>query len=266
MTRALILGSSHASPVAGAEHQLGSVPLQAIAVETRLGQVQLHRARDRDDAVVLFRHGWPHSFLPNQIPYRAQALALKQLGVRSVLCTSSVGVLRPRIPLFAPLLVQDLLMPDNRLPDGSACSVFDGEQADGGHLVVDDGLVHSALMLQLEDHARALGLVPMERVIFAYSPGPRTKTPAENAFWAQAGADVASMTLGPELVLLNELEIPTAALVVGHKYSYPHAPRTLETDALSLSLEQARRSLEALALRFLLDGESVDFANHIFRF
>ena len=42
-------------------------------------------------------------------------------------------------------------------------------------------------------------------VVFAFSPGPRTKTRAENALWAQLGAQVNSMSLGPEVVLAEYL-------------------------------------------------------------
>ena len=50
--------------------------------------------------------------------------ALHELGVKSLLVTSSVGVLHRRIPLFTPMLLTDLLMPYNTLPDGSTCTMF----------------------------------------------------------------------------------------------------------------------------------------------
>jgi len=34
-----------------------------------------------------------------------------------------VGLFDSRLPLHQPLVVQDLLMPENRLPGGSACSI-----------------------------------------------------------------------------------------------------------------------------------------------
>ncbi len=57
--------------------------------------------------------------------------------------------------------------------------------------------------------------------VFAYFPGPRTKTPAENAYLATLPAHGNSMTLAPEVVLLAELGIPVAAVAVPHKRSVP---------------------------------------------
>lgn len=62
------------------------------------------------DAIVVFRHGRPHRWLPHQIPYRAHASA--RAGVTSLVVTSSVGVLDPGVPLHEPLIVDDLLMLD----------------------------------------------------------------------------------------------------------------------------------------------------------
>src|SRR3990167_5465062 len=114
MTVAFILGSAYAG-----ERPLG-LELVADTVVTPHGPATLHHVRDRA-AVVLFRHGSPHRYLPNQIPYRAHAWALASAGVRSLIVTSSVGVLDPAVPLHQPLLVSDILMLENRLPDGSAC-------------------------------------------------------------------------------------------------------------------------------------------------
>ena len=90
-----------------------------------------------------------------------------------------------------------------------------------GHLVVGEGLLAPALRDQVAGLVGE-GLGP--EVVFAYVGGPRTKTPAENRYWAWAGAQVNSMTVGPEVVLANELGIACAAVVVGHKYSHPDIP------------------------------------------
>ena len=75
----------------------------------------------------------------------------------------------------------------------------------------------------------ALAGTALPRVVFGYAPGPRTKTAAENAMWARLGADVASMTLAPEIVLANELEIPCAALVVDTARPSRAAPHRAQT-------------------------------------
>ncbi len=216
-----------------------------------------HRA-DRP-AFAIFRHGRPHRLLPNQISWRAQSAALKLLNVGALLVTSSVGVLRQDIPLNIPLVVSDLLMPDNRLPDGTLCTMFSEPGPDQGHLVLQGGLFDAEIGHSLVD----LGAQDMP-LVFVYAPGPRTKTPAENRYWASAGGDVNSMSLGPEVILANELEIPCAALVVGHKYSHPDIAGA--STHIAESLDDAKRAFQNIVTRWLSTASPVPFKNSLFRF
>lgn len=255
MALAAILGSAFDRP------DLAGRALVPQPVHTALGVVVLHRLQAEKGQVApafaLFRHGLPHDRLPHQIPWKAHALALRAVGCEALLVTSSCGLLDPGLEPFVPLPVGDLLMPDNRLPDGRLCTMFDEPAAGQGHLVVRDGLLSAGLTAQL-------GLTASP-VVFAYVPGPRTKTPVENAWWRAAGAQVNSMSVGPEVVLANELEIPTAAVVVGHKASQPDS-RAPDGAALKESLARSQRVLERLVLGFLTTGRPVPFGNEIYRF
>ncbi|WP_263786078.1 5'-methylthioadenosine phosphorylase [Salinibacter grassmerensis] len=240
--------------------------LEPETVATEWGTQTLHRVGGLDrPAYVLFRHGLPHRLLPNQINYRAQAAALQTVGCGALLVTSSVGVLDPDVPLYRPLLVDDLLMPDNRLPDGSACTMFTEPSEAHGHLVLDDGLFATRLSAQVQDLAEGAKVPIGEAVTFAYVQGPRSKTAAENRMWPRMGAQVNSMTLGPEIVLANELEIPCAGLVVGHKYSIPDRDPP-EDGALTSTLDRSREEQERIVTAFLRRAESVAFPNTIYRF
>lgn len=247
MSVAVVLGSAF--------HDGGLPGIELVPEE--VGGVVLHRA---GDAWVLFRHGLPHRFLPHQIPYRAHAAALAEVGVESLLVTSSVGVLDAAVPLDTLLPVGDLLMPENRLPDGSACTMWPTPAPGQGHLVVGGGLLAPALRAQVAGLA-ALG----PEVVFAYVGGPRTKTPAENRYWAAAGAQVNSMTVGPEVVLANELGIACAAVVVGHKYSHPDIPAP-DGPGVAASLDASRRALADLVVRFLREGRPVENPNPLYCF
>ena len=256
---AVILGSSFSSGFAA---ELALVPE---IVTTSEGPVTLYRTGGPRAAFCLFRHGLPHRLLPNQIPWRANALALREVGVGGLLVTSSVGVLDSSVPLYEPLLVSDLLMLDNRLPDGSQCTLFESPQPDQGHLVLEEGLVSRTLGAQVEELAATVGHPIVRGVIFGYAPGPRTKTRAENAAWARLGAQVNSMTLGPELVLAGELGIACSGLVVGHKYSLP-GPVATKGDSVAESLVHARTALEAIVRAFLAEGVAVPSGNSLFLF
>jgi len=256
---AAILGSAFADG-------LPALDLEPKEVETDWGSQRLHRVEGVDHpAYVLFRHEVPHRLLPNQINYRAQAAALDAVDCGALLVTSSVGVLDPNVPLYRPLLVDDLLMPENRLPDGTACTMFVEPHEAHGHLVLDEGLFATALSKQVRALAGEERASIRETVTFAYVQGPRSKTAAENRMWPRLGAQVNSMTLGPEVVLANELEIPCVGLVVGHKYSIPDRDAPAE-EALSTTLVRARDRQERIVTAFLRRGEPVPFPNTIYRF
>lgn len=236
-------------------------------VSTVFGSITLYQTAIRNDrpAYVLFRHGLPHSLLPNQINYRAQAAALMKLNCGALLINSSVGVMDAELPLYKPMLVTDLLMPENRLPDGSTCTMFPEPSADHGHLLIKDGLFSSELNRRLiESHGDNIYQAE-NGVVFVYAGGPRGKTPAENRMWAKLGGQVNSMTLAPEVVLANELEIPTTALVVGHKYSVPELENPRQEE-IADTLTNAQAATKKILKSFLLEGDPVDFQNEIYRF
>lgn len=276
---AVIVGSSFSeSPPLG-------LTLSPVDCSTFWGKVRLYQIQDcldQREAFLIFRHGLPHQFLPHQIPYRAYIEALHQLNCKALMITSSVGVLDDTTPLYQPLLVTDLLMPDNRLPNGEVCTMFtlpqgkEGANPNQGHLVwAEEGVCNQALAEQVKTFALHENYPIQANVTFAYVPGPRTKTPAENRLWAQWGAQVNSMSVGPELVLASELEIPTLALVVGHKRSrakiQDHSQKMIQEEyrdrnALEQSLIHARVAIERITTRFLLEAVPVQAHHTLYRF
>lgn len=258
---AVILGSAYGSEVPWLPD------LEKTGIDTPWGNQTLYKlAGTNRPAWALFRHGVPHTLLPNQINYRAQAWALKSVGCGALLTTSSVGVLDGNLPLFEPLLLTDMLMPENRLPDGSVCTMFERPAKEQGHLVLSGGLFSAELNRQINTFGGGTMTNEVSDVVFAYAGGPRSKTPAENRMWARMGAHVNSMTLAPEVVLANELEIPCAGLVVGHKYSVPDIDNPPSAGDVTESLNQSRRRTETIILNFLREGRPVAFENHVYRF
>jgi 5'-methylthioadenosine phosphorylase len=257
----IILGSAFE------EDAVSKLKLQPEKVETNWGVVTIFRSGLRSDrpVYILFRHGLPHSLLPNQINYRAQAAALKQTDCGTLLINSSVGVLDPEIPVYKPMLVTDLLMPENRLPDGSTCTMYPEPAENQGHLLLREGLFSKELNRQISGRNPESIFEPNDGSVFVYAGGPRSKTFAENRMWRQLGGQVNSMTLAPEVVLANELEIPVSALVVGHKYSVPDKMNP-EKQEIAQTLEHAREATEAILIDFIRNGEPVTFANQIYRY
>jgi len=94
-----------------------------------------------------------------------------------------VGVLDLDVPLHEPLIVQDVIMLENRLPDGSTCTMWQTATSDHGHLILDEGLCSRSLTAATEAIAAGVGQPIGKRMTFGYAPGPRTKTAAENRAW-----------------------------------------------------------------------------------
>ena len=254
MSVAVVLGSAFG------QEELGGRVLAPHTVSTPWGDVRLLRWPD-SDAWVVMRHGIPHRHLPHQIPFRAHTAALAQVGCEALLLTSSVGVLVPNVPLFTPMLLGDLWMPDNRLPGGGPCTMWPTHHSEQGHLVWEEGPFNQALSDQIAPWLDASD----QRLVFAFQAGPRTKTRAENAWFASCGAHVNSMSIGPEVVLANELEIPVAGLVVGHKQSGTGDVPS-DADWVSRSLVASKQATERVVVRFLDEARPVPFANRIHRF
>jgi purine nucleoside phosphorylase len=177
-----------------------------------------------------------------------------------------VGVTDPDLPIFQPLLVSDLIMLENRLPDGSTCTMFTEPSEEHAHLIITEGLFNPALRSQLAEMAEVCEWPVAGEAIFSYVGGPRNKTPAENRLMPKLGSQINSMSLGPEIILANELAIPTAGLVVGHKYSIPG--RETENDDMSLdeSFVKSREAFGKLVLQFLQNGQPVSFGNVLYRY
>jgi len=258
---AVILGSAFGESIPK------KLDMQQIAIDTRWGKQPLFARKSDGDRNIyaLIRHGSPHRLLPNQINYRAQAAALKAVDCGALLINSSVGVLDSDLPLFKPMLLTDQLMPENRLPDGSTCTMFVEPSIEQGHLVLNEGLFSKKLSGQIyKPHSETI-YKPDNGLVFVYAGGPRGKTEAENKMWARLGGQVNSMSVAPEVVLANELEIPAAGLVVGHKYSVAGIENPAESD-IQDSLDKARKATEKILIDFLEHGEPVKFSNHIYRF
>ena len=250
------------------QDMLRGLSVSPLKIDTPYGPWTLYEVGLRERrAFISFRHGFPHTYLPNQIPYRAQTWAFRNINCGALLVTSSVGILDPVLPLFQPLLVSDILTLDNRLPDGSACTMFTVPSPEHGHLVLKEGLISPALTRQLHSILSPHYSEIPTGIIFGYVGGPRTKTKAENRMWQRLGAQVNSMTVAPEVILANEFEIPCCVAVVGHKYSLPDSlSEQQDDDTLTDSFESSRNALGRIVRGFIAEVTPVSYGNELYRY
>ena len=149
-------------------------------VDTTYGTVTVY-IQDTDNGKVAFlpRHGRGHAVPPHRINYRANVMALKQLGVKRVLATAAVGSLNLDYPPGS-LVLPDQFIDFTRQRTGT---FHDG----------DDGVVHvdmaepycPTLMDALEKEAAKTGTNLVGRGTYVCVEGPRFETKAEIGFLRQ---------------------------------------------------------------------------------
>jgi 5'-methylthioadenosine phosphorylase len=148
------------------------------------------------------RHGRHHDHPPHAIPYRANAWALRSLGVRTVLAPCAVGGVRDTV---AP---GDLVVPD-QLVDRTHRRVGSFVESGAVHLPFADPYCRgvSAALAGADADVKLGGTMVVVE-------GPRFSTRAESRHYADQGWDLINMTGAPEAALAREMGQCYAALAL----------------------------------------------------
>lgn len=167
----------------------------------------------------LARHGRNHTFLPSELPFRANIHAMKQLGVEYLISASAVGSLKEEAK---PL---DMVVPDqfiDRTKD--RISTFFGEGI-VAHIAFGDPVCKNLAAL-VADAVESLQLpdVTLHRGgTYVCMEGPAFSTKAESNLYRSWGATVIGMTNLPEAKLAREAEIAYATLALVTDYDCWHS-------------------------------------------
>jgi 5'-methylthioadenosine phosphorylase len=139
------------------------------------------------------RHGRHHDHPPHGIPYRANAWALRSLGVRQVLAPCAVGGLRDTV---GP---GDLVVPD-QLVDRTHRRIGSFVESGAVHMPFADPYCAgvSAALAGADADVRTGGTMVVVE-------GPRFSTRAESRHYADQGWDLINMTGAPEAALAREM-------------------------------------------------------------
>jgi 5'-methylthioadenosine phosphorylase len=217
-------------------------------VESRFGEAEVAIFRAGPWTVGgISRHGKGHHHLPHTIPYRANLAALKQLGARAILATTTVGAVDPGILLGRPILFDDLFFPENRLPNGEPCTIFtEPGDPERGHFIGSP--FSPSLQRKMGLAAGNLEIEVAIGGVYAHTNGPRFETRAEIKALDAAGVAAVSQTCGPETVLAAELELPYG--LVGFPVNYATGVTEPEPkEELDRLISLSTRVLPRLVLR-----------------
>lgn len=166
------------------------------------------------EVVILSRHGKKHTIPPTQVNNRANIYALKQLECDYILTTTACGSLREEIHR-GDMVILDQFIDFTRLRKLTFFESFKpGDMkhtpmADPFSKYIREKLIETAKELDLSCHPRGT-VVTIE--------GPRFSTRAESNMFRAWGADVINMSIAPEAILANELEIPYGTIAMSTDY------------------------------------------------
>lgn len=191
---------------------------------------------------LLARHGHNHSINPTNINYRANIMALKELGVTHILAASACGSLRENIsPGKLVFPDQFIDMTKHRNP-----TFFDKGRV--AHIPMFEPFCPKLRKL-LAESAKKLKLDFAAKGTVLTIEGPRFSTKAESMLWRQMGADVINMTTVPECVLAREAGICYQVTAMPTDFDAWHS--TVEAVNIETVLRVMKQSAEKVTQLFL---------------
>ena len=166
------------------------------------------------EVVLLSRHGRDHSITPSKVNNRANIWALREMGCTQIFATTACGSLREEINR-GDIVILDQFIDFTRHREITFNDKFENGElkhtpmADPFHKELRQKLISAAFELKLKFH-------PTGTVITI--EGPRFSTRAESEMFRLWGADVINMSIAPECILANELDLPYAAVALSTDY------------------------------------------------
>ncbi|MEW6661260.1 MAG: S-methyl-5'-thioadenosine phosphorylase [Bacillota bacterium] len=194
-------------------------------VDTNYGQAFVYVGQWGDRQVVfLARHGKGHQVPPHRINYRANIMALKQLGVVEVLATASVGSL---VEYFKP---GDLVLLDQFIDftQGRPTTFFDGGEKGVVHIDLTEPYCPRLRKIICAQDWQGLLCQLHPTGTYVCTEGPRFETPAEITMFKHFGGHLVGMTNVPEVILAREAELcyMTVAVVTNYAAGISREPLT----------------------------------------
>ncbi|MEZ5989018.1 MAG: S-methyl-5'-thioadenosine phosphorylase [Planctomycetota bacterium] len=161
------------------------------------------------------RHGRGHRLLPTELPFRANLMAMKLLGVDHVLAISAVGSMREDIAPGHLVVVDQFIDRTRHRPE-----TFFG---DGivGHVHFADP-IWMPLAERVAAAARAAGAVVHEGGTYLCMEGPQFSTRAESLLYRSWGVSVIGMTNLQEAKLAREAGIGYSTLALATDWDCWH--------------------------------------------
>ena len=190
---------------------------------------------------VLPRHGENHSLPPHVVNYRANLVALKELGTDAIIALNTVGVVSDKC---GP---GQIAVPDQIIDYtwGREHSIHDSDVPGFAHIEFTEPFSRS-LREALLAAADAAGIACYDGGVYAATQGPRLETAAEVDRLERDGADYVGMTAMPEASLARELDIDYACLSLVVNQAAGRGEMPIHEDVESSTLSARTQAMQVL--------------------
>lgn len=223
----------------------GLQDVEEITVETPFGapsDVLVRGKLGSASLVFLPRHGRGHTFLPTEIPYRANVWALKSLGCDWLVSVSAVGSLREDIAPGHAVIVDQYIdrtkfRPQTFFGDGIVAHAGFGEPT------------CAVLRRYLREACVDAGVTVHDGGIYVCMEGPAFSSKAESELHRSWGAKVIGMTAMPEAKLAREASMSYATLAFATDYDcwHPHHDAVTVDQVIAVLTANVARAKSILA-------------------
>lgn len=197
--------------------------VKEVAENTKYGEVKaIVGTYNQEEIVFIPRHGADHSVPPHLINYRANILALKQMGIETIIATAAVGSLNFDLKPGQYVLADQFL---------DFTKVRQQSFFEGG----PQGVIHCDMTVPYCPVVRAAikkagdekGLKVHNGGTYVCTEGPRFETAAEISMFKMLGGHVIGMTSVPEVCLARELGICYANISIVTNHAAGISPHIL---------------------------------------
>src|SRR3989338_7646749 len=185
-----------------------------ISVKTKFGSPSssLTPGKINDVGVVIVsRHGKKHSINPTNVNYRANIMALKDIGCTHIIATTACGSLREYIKPGHLVFCDQFI--DRTTKRHS--TFYDSDRV--CHIPMAEPFCNELRKL-LAESAANLGYKNKAKGTVVTIEGPRFSSKAESHMYRAMNADVINMSTVPEVVLAREAGLCYAAIAMSTYY------------------------------------------------
>ncbi len=152
------------------------------------------------EVAFLPRHGKRHNIPPHKVPYRANILALKEIGVKRIIGVGTVGSLKKE---YKP---GDFVVFDQffNMTNGRDDTIFDSDSV--AHVSTAEPYCSELRSIAINS-AESMKIKMHEKGTILVVNGPRFSTKAESRFFSASNMDLINMTQYPEVALAREMQM-----------------------------------------------------------